>query len=102
GMHYGTKNKLAQLNIEHKNFTSKKLTQKLCDESDFLITMDNSNFKNVLKNFTNTQNKVLKITDFSPSLNYDEVPDPWYIGNFDETYKILSLACKNLLVFLSK
>ncbi|PCM57156.1 phosphotyrosine protein phosphatase, partial [Campylobacter sp. BCW_8712] len=23
-------------------------------------------------------------------------------GNFDETYKILSLACKNLLVFLSK
>ncbi|HEF3505493.1 TPA: low molecular weight phosphotyrosine protein phosphatase, partial [Campylobacter jejuni] len=22
--------------------------------------------------------------------------------NFDETYKILSLACKNLLVFLSK
>ncbi len=102
GMHYGTKNKLAQLNIEHKNFTSKKLTQKLCDESDFLITMDNSNFKNVLKNFTNTQNKVLKITDFSPSLNYDEVPDPWYSGNFDETYKILSLACKNLLVFLSK
>ncbi|MBX0610937.1 low molecular weight phosphotyrosine protein phosphatase [Campylobacter jejuni] len=91
GMHYGTKNKLAQLNIEHKNFTSKKLTQKLCDESDFLITMDNSNFKNVLK-----------ITDFSPSLNYDEVPDPWYSGNFDETYKILSLACKNLLVFLSK
>ncbi|EAJ9404002.1 low molecular weight phosphotyrosine protein phosphatase [Campylobacter jejuni] len=90
-MHYGTKNKLAQLNIEHKNFTSKKLTQKLCDESDFLITMDNSNFKNILKN-----------TDFSPSLNYDEVPDPWYSGNFDETYKILSLACKNLLVFLSK
>ncbi|EAK3661247.1 low molecular weight phosphotyrosine protein phosphatase, partial [Campylobacter jejuni] len=28
--------------------------------------------------------------------------DPWYSGNFDETYKILSLACKNLLVFLSK
>ncbi|ELN2929536.1 low molecular weight phosphotyrosine protein phosphatase, partial [Campylobacter jejuni] len=25
-----------------------------------------------------------------------------YSGNFDETYKILSLACKNLLVFLSK
>ncbi|MCE3578258.1 low molecular weight phosphotyrosine protein phosphatase, partial [Campylobacter jejuni] len=31
-----------------------------------------------------------------------EVPDPWYSRNFDETYKILSLACKNLLVFLSK
>ncbi|RZD23752.1 low molecular weight phosphotyrosine protein phosphatase, partial [Campylobacter jejuni] len=83
-------NKRAQLNIEYKNFTSKKLTQKLCDESDFLITMDKSNFKNVLKNVTNTQNKVVKITDFRPSLNYDEGPEPWYSGNCDETYKILT------------
>lgn len=99
-MHKGTKNKLTNFGIEHKNFTSKKLTQKLCDESDFLITMDKANFKNVLKNFHNTQNKLIKITDFSPTLNYDEVPDPWYSGNFDETYEILALACKNLLAFL--
>lgn len=41
-MHYGTQNKLKSLNIKYQNFTSKKLTQALCDESDFLITMDNS------------------------------------------------------------
>ncbi len=96
-MHYGTKNKLTSLNIEHKNFTSKKLTQKLCDESDFLITMDNSNYKNVLKSYKNVENKTLKIIDFAPNLGYDEVPDPWYSGNFDETYTILSKACENLL-----
>lgn len=96
-MHYGTKNKLTSLNIEHKNFTSKKLTQKLCDESDFLITMDNSNYKNVLKSYKNAENKTLKIIDFAPNLGYDEVPDPWYSGNFNETYTILSKACENLL-----
>ncbi len=101
-MHYKVKNKLMNLNIAHENFTSKKLTQKLCDESDFIVTMDNSNFKNVLKNFANTQGKILKIIDFVPDLGYDEVPDPWYSGNFDETYKILSLACKNLLDFIQK
>ncbi|EAL7523486.1 low molecular weight phosphotyrosine protein phosphatase, partial [Campylobacter coli] len=89
-------------NIKYQNFTSKKLTQALCDESDFLITMDNSNFKNVQKNYKNTQNKLLKITDFASHLGYDEVPDPWYSGNFDETYQIISLACKNLLSHLQK
>lgn len=102
GMHYGTKNKLSSLNIEHKGFISKKLTQKLCDESDFLITMDDSNFKNVIKNFAQTERKVLKMTDFAPHLGYKEVPDPWYSGNFDETYTIISQACKNLLEKLLK
>ncbi|EAL8252432.1 TPA: low molecular weight phosphotyrosine protein phosphatase [Campylobacter coli] len=101
-MHYGTQNKLKSLDIKYQNFTSKKLTQVLCDESDFLITMDNSNFKNVQKNYKNTQNKLLKITDFASDLEYDEVPDPWYSGNFDETYQIISLACKNLLNHLQK
>lgn len=96
-MHYGTKNKLNSLNIEHKNFASKKLTQTLCNESDFLITMDNSNYKNVLKSYKNVENKTLKIIDFAPNLGYNEVPDPWYSGNFDETYTILSKACENLL-----
>lgn len=102
GMHYGTKNKLSSLNIEHKGFISKKLTQNLCDESDFLITMDDSNFKNVIKNFAQTERKVLKMTDFAPHLGYKEVPDPWYSGNFDETYTIISQACKNLLEKLLK
>ncbi|HED6688297.1 low molecular weight phosphotyrosine protein phosphatase, partial [Campylobacter coli] len=26
----------------------------------------------------------------------------WYSGNFDETYQIISLACKNLLSHLQK
>ncbi|MCW1360890.1 low molecular weight protein-tyrosine-phosphatase [Campylobacter sp. CCS1377] len=97
GMHRGTKNKLVSLNIEHQNFTSKRLTQKLCDESDFLITMDNSNFNHVIKNFQGVKNKTFKIIDFAKNLGYDEVPDPWYSGNFDETYEIISKACKNFL-----
>lgn len=101
-MHHKTQNKLIKANIPHQAFKSKPLTQKLCDESDFLITMDQANFKYVQKNFINTQNKILKITDFTPELAYDEVPDPWYSGNFDETYQILSLACKNLLNFFQK
>ena len=96
-MHIKTKNKLIENDILANDFVSKKLTQKICDENDYLIVMDNSNFKDVKKSFKNIENKIFKITDFAKELAYDEVPDPWYSGNFEETYKILSVACKNLL-----
>lgn len=96
-MHIKTKNKLKENFILANDFFSKKLTQKMCDDSDFILVMDNSNFKDVKKQFKNIDNKIFKITDFVKELGYDEVPDPWYSGNFDETYDILSKACANFL-----
>ncbi|MBK1971630.1 low molecular weight phosphotyrosine protein phosphatase [Campylobacter sp. TTU-622] len=99
-MHIKTKEQLKKANIKADGFISKKLTQAICDNNDYIVVMDNSNFNNVLKDFKNTKNKILKLTQFAKELNYDEVPDPWFTHNFDETYKIISLACNNLLNFL--
>lgn len=101
-MHYKSQNKLENAGIKTQGFVSKKLTQKLCDESAYIIVMDNSNLKYVLRNFQRIEHKVLKMTDFAKELGYDEVPDPWYSGNFDETYHIVLTACKNLLKTLKK
>ncbi len=95
-MHFKTRKKLESVGIKAENFTSKKLTQKLCDESFLIIVMDNANFKSVLKNFKVLKDKLFKMTDFAKDLGYDEVPDPWYSGDFDETYTIISTACNNL------
>ncbi|ENB4014694.1 low molecular weight phosphotyrosine protein phosphatase [Campylobacter upsaliensis] len=96
-MHQGTKNKLNAKNIKAKNFISKKLTQKMCDESEMIIVMDNINLQNVKRCYQNVELKLKKMTDFAKNLGYDEVPDPWYSGDFDETYEIISCACKNLI-----
>lgn len=77
-------------------FKSKKLSQALCDSSDLIIVMDEFNYKTVMKNYKNINTKIKKMTEYAKELPYDDVPDPWYSGNFDETYKILSLACANL------
>ena len=97
GMHYGTKNKLSVKNIKISNFVSKKLTQEMCDASDMIIVMDNMNLQNVKRVYKNVESKLRKMTDFAKGLGYDEVPDPWYSGNFDETYTIISKACKGLI-----
>ncbi|TNH35610.1 low molecular weight protein-tyrosine-phosphatase [Campylobacter helveticus] len=97
GMHYGTKNKLSVKNIKISNFVSKKLTQEMCDESDMIIVMDNMNLQNVKRVYKNVESKLRKMTDFAKGLGYDEVPDPWYSRNFDETYTIISKACMGLI-----
>lgn len=101
-MHYKSKSKLQNVGIKAQGFTSKKLTQELCDKSDYIVVMDNSNLNNVLRKFQRVEHKILKMTDFAKELGYNEVPDPWYSGNFDETYLIISNACKKLLKALKE
>ncbi|XMD56419.1 low molecular weight protein-tyrosine-phosphatase [Campylobacter lari subsp. concheus] len=96
-MHYKTKTMLNSKNINSKPFCSQKLSLKMCEENDLIIVMDNSNYNNVVKNFPNFKHKIHKITSYALELEYDEVPDPWYSGDFDETYTILSQACSKLL-----
>ncbi|MCV3445820.1 low molecular weight phosphotyrosine protein phosphatase [Campylobacter lari] len=96
-MHYKTKSLLKDKDIISEPFYSRKLTEKICKENDYIIVMDNTNFKDVIKNFPDFKHKIQKITSYALELGYDEVPDPWYSGNFNETYYILSKACANLL-----
>lgn len=96
GMHKGTKSILNKYGIDSLGFISKEINQTLVDESDYIIVMDKNNYKNVLSKFNKYKNKVHEMVEYS-SLGYNEVPDPWYTGDFDEVYKVLSDAIKNLL-----
>lgn len=101
-MHYKTKAMLNSKNINSKPFYSQKLSLKMCEENDLIIVMDNSNYNDVVKNFPNFKHKIHKITSYALELGYDEVPDPWYSGDFNETYLILSQACENIFNLLKK
>lgn len=50
---------------------------------DLVIVMDDSNLKNVKKlaNNSGDESKVFKLTDFSKTMNFQEVPDPYYGGD---------------------
>ncbi len=40
---------------------------------------------------------VLRQTDLIPDSGYNHVPDPWYTGNFDETYRLVDAGSLALL-----
>ncbi len=73
---------------------------------DYIITMDESNYHNVLSSSDNPKDhkKVHKMTSFCKVHNIDHVPDPYYKGDvgFEHVMDILEDACEELLNELKK
>lgn len=72
------------------------------DEFDYIITMDNDNYSNIvnLDRKKSYSNKIIKMADFISDKNIAEVPDPYYSGSdgFEFVLDILENGTKNLLV----
>ena len=91
------------------NITSRARQIKLNDFQifDFILTMDNSNLKDVNKLFENVDNKkaiVIKpILSYSTHPNLIEVPDPYYGGEngFDEVLDLLEDSINGLLLTIN-
>ncbi len=71
------------------------------DHFDLIIGMDDSNMENLKAMARNDDDlkKLRKMTDFSRSFAYDEVPDPYYGGSegFELVLDLLEDACEGLL-----
>jgi len=71
------------------------------DEFDFIITMDNDNYSDILSLDYNSQfnKKIFKMVDFISDKNVSEVPDPYYgdVNGFEFVIDILEDGTKNLL-----
>ncbi|MFC0309300.1 low molecular weight protein-tyrosine-phosphatase [Gallibacterium trehalosifermentans] len=98
GMHCGTADMLDLHKIENHGFRSRQVTKQDLQQFDYLIGMDNSNINELEKLFGYQPEKIFKITDLCSWLPKDHIPDPWYTGNFTETYELLESCCEALLV----
>jgi protein-tyrosine phosphatase len=72
------------------------------DEFDYIITMDNDNYTNIvnLDRKKSYGNKIIKMADFIFEKNVTEVPDPYYSGTegFEFVLDLLEDGTKNLLL----
>ena len=67
---------------------------------DYIITMDDSNYNNVLRLAPDLEarDKVHKMMEYSSSKEYDHIPDPYYEGadGFELVLDLLEEACNKL------
>lgn len=94
-VHQGTKNKLAQLGISVKGKTATQLTKADYNKYDYIIGMEQSNIRDILKIVgEDNNNKVYKLLDFADG---GDIADPWYTGDFDTTYNDILKGLKGFL-----
>lgn len=96
-VHYGTKRKLAQEGIPCGDHWAVQVTKADYDNYDYLIVMDGYNIRNLMRIIgEDPENKVYKLLDFTERKGQD-IADPWYTGNFDETFEDVMEGCWGLL-----
>ena len=99
--HYGTKQKLDEMDIPYTRRKARQVTMDDYRNFDYLIIMDENNARNLrLIIDDEVDHKVYKAMTFVGESR--DVKDPWYTGNFDETYDDISRSCDALLELIKE
>ncbi|MDD6441961.1 MAG: low molecular weight phosphotyrosine protein phosphatase [bacterium] len=102
GVHYGTRRKLAEVGIPCEDHRARQVTKKDYEEFDYLIVMDTNNVRNLNRIIgSDPDGKVYKLLDFTQRQG-TSIADPWYTGDFDETYRDVLEGCEGFLKYLSE
>lgn len=99
--HHGTVRKLQQVRIPVVPHRAVQMTKQDYEEYDYLIGMDEWNIRNMNRiTGGDPQKKIYKLLEFAGSDR--DIADPWYTGNFDETYEDVLEGCEALLMQLMR
>ena len=95
-IHYGTRRKLQTEGIPFAPRRAWLLNAAKALEYDLLIGMDDYNMADLRRLvFPEDAGKIRKLLSFAGSER--DIADPWYTGNFDETYADVLEGCTALL-----
>lgn len=100
GVHYGTRNVLKQHDIPCGDHRAVQLTKADLDRYDYLIGMDSANLRNMRRMLGSEDEKICLLLDFCGK--HADIADPWYTGNFEETYRDVTAGCTALLRHLTE
>ena len=101
GVHYGTRTVLNRLGISCQGKRAVQLTRADYDKYDYFIGMDEYNKRNMIRIFDGDKDgKVSLLLDYTDTPR--DVADPWYTGNFEQTYQDIKLGVDCLYKFLKK
>jgi len=99
GVHRGTRAILDRLGISYAGKVATRLTKSDYDNYDYFIGMDSANKYNMLRIFGgDPQGKVSLMLDYT--LTPRDVADPWYTGDFNQTYADIVSGIQGFYDFL--
>lgn len=106
--HYGTVNKLHAEHIPVVPHRAVQMMKADYENYDYLIGMDEWNIHNMKRIAGgDPEHKIFKLLQFTvegskadSKTQAADIADPWYTGNFDETFRDIMVGCRKLLDYL--
>ncbi|MDV6379321.1 low molecular weight phosphotyrosine protein phosphatase [Sporosarcina sp. GW1-11] len=99
--HTGTLAKLAEYEVSSEGMVARQLTVKDAEDFDYIIGMDAENIGNIRNLFgDNNHQRVIRFLDLTR--HQKDVPDPYFTGDFQETYDLVLEGCQALLDLIKK
>ena len=94
--HAGTLDILKKHKISSEGLIGRKLKKEDFWRFDYIIGMDENNVKNIYR-ITGKPNhsKIIRLLDLTKYKK--DIPDPFFTGDFDETYRLVLAGCRALL-----
>ena len=98
--HSGTRRILAKYAVPY-NGRARQIAPQDLRRFDYIITMDEQNFRDVSELPTGTA-RIVRFLDFAPQFGTREVPDPYYTGEFEQVYELANATADGLLTAIRR
>ncbi|USK84934.1 low molecular weight protein-tyrosine-phosphatase [Peribacillus asahii] len=94
--HKGTVTILKKYNISSAGLAGRQLQKEDFEKFEYIVGMDESNVTNIYE-MTGQPNhpKIIRLLDLTD--HKKDVPDPYYTGDFQETFDLVTDGCQALL-----
>jgi protein-tyrosine phosphatase len=99
--HEGTLELLGRIGIAADGLRARQLTEDDLKSFHYVIAMDAEN-SGVIHRIAGYDKKahIARLLDFVDGINHEDVPDPYFTGDFRQTYELINEGCKALLAYI--
>ena len=98
-VHTGVKNKLKELNISTEGKFARKMNKEDYQTYDYIVAMETRNIYDILRIIgKDGEHKIYRLLDFTTKPR--DIKDPWYTGNFEDTYQDIKEGLECFLKYL--
>ena len=92
---------LAKHGISCAGKTARQMTAAEYDRWDYIPIMDRNNERNIMRIIgSDPQRKVRRLMEYAGESR--DVADPWYTGDFEQTWEDITQGCRALLDYIRK
>ncbi|SKB04287.1 low molecular weight protein-tyrosine-phosphatase [Sporosarcina newyorkensis] len=99
--HKRTLSKLKEYEVSAEGMAGRQLTIEDAEAFDYIIGMDTENITNIRGRFGDTDHqRIIRFLDLTS--HQKDVPDPYFTGDFQETYDLVLEGCQALLDLIKK